>query len=190
MSSPSLPMQQVQSKSNLLPRQEETCRYRQTIYHDKAGVQIAESRRRAAGARKVDLPTQTYTDFVLYPTDSIEPSSRSHSYDSSRCSASKFRERESYSTPHVTSAKHSSKARQKPAIIQRALEPRRILSGDEKRQIYLPEESTPPPTPRSTRLSTPELPDLKEVPFCDCGVGGHIVKYCKTCNKEVDRWPL
>ncbi|XP_014560232.1 hypothetical protein COCVIDRAFT_89753 [Bipolaris victoriae FI3] len=183
-------MQQILSTSNIPSHKEEARRYRQTMYHDKAGVQIAESRRRAGGARKVESPTQTYTDFVLYPMDSINPSSRSRSYDSSRCSAPKVRERESYSTPHVTSAKHSSKARQKPAIIQRALEPRRQLSGEEKRRFYFPEESTPPPTPRSFRLSTPELPDIKEAPFCGCGVRGHIVKYCKSCNKEVDLWPM
>lgn len=183
-------MQQVQSTSNPPSYHEETRRYRQTMYHDKAGVQIAESRRRGGGARKVESPTQTYTDFVLYPTDSIKSSSRSHSYDSSRCSAPKVRERESYSIPHVTSAKHSSKVRPKPAIIQRALEPRRKLSGEEKRSFYFPEEPTPPPTPRLTRLPTPELPDLKEAPFCDCGVGVHVVKRCRICNKEVDLWPM
>ncbi|EUC50455.1 hypothetical protein COCMIDRAFT_81892 [Bipolaris oryzae ATCC 44560] len=190
MPSLSLPTQQVQSTSYLPSHQEDTRRYRQTIYHDKAGVQIAESRRRAGGACKVESPSQTYTDFVLYPMDSINPSSRSRSHDSSRCSAPKVRERESYSTSHVTSAKHSSKVRPKPAIIQRALESRRKLSGEEKRGFYFPEESTPPPTPRSNRLPTPELPDLKEAPFCDCGAGGHIVKYCKTCNKEVDLWSM
>jgi hypothetical protein len=185
MSSPS-PTQSVQHTPTISIHQEEVHRYRQTIYHDKAGVRVAESRRRTGLARKVETSAQTYVDFVLYPMDSIQSTSESYSHDSWCCAAPKVRVTKSCSKPHVTYAKHSSKIRPKPAIIQRTSEPRRKLSEGEKTGFDFLEEPTPPPTPRLPRLPTPELLDLNEALFCDCGIGGHIVKRCRTCNKEVD----
>ncbi|USP81050.1 uncharacterized protein yc1106_08324 [Curvularia clavata] len=184
MPSPS-PMQSFQYKPMSSSHQAEVHDYRQTMYHDKAGVQIAECRRRAGVTRKVEPSTQTYVDFILYPESSIDSSSKAHIHDYSRRALPDMKLGES-SKPHVTSAKDSSRSRPKPAIIQRTSESRRMLPSGEKMSSYFSGEPTPPPTPRMLRLPTPELPDLKEAPFCNCGIRGHVVKRCRTCSKEVD----
>lgn len=184
-SSSSSPMQSVQYTPLLSSHQAEVHEYRQTMYHDKTGVQIAECRRRAGVTRRVEPSTQTYVDFILYPANSTQSSSKVPTHDSSRRAVQDMKLDES-SNPHVTSAKHSS--RPKPAIIQRASESRRILPSEDKTSFSFSGEPTPPPTPRMFRLPTPELPDLKEAPFCNCGVRRHVVKRCTTCSKEVDLW--
>ncbi|EOA90879.1 uncharacterized protein SETTUDRAFT_158375 [Exserohilum turcica Et28A] len=162
--------------------------YRQTMYHDKAGIRIAESRRRSGVAGKVEPSTQPYVDFVLYPVEHTQYSSKNCSQDVSYHAAPKTRAAASYSRPHVTSAKHSSINRPEPAIIHAATEQSRTLSGGETTPFQLSGEPTPPPTPRVARLSTPELAELIEAPFCECGVERQIVRCCKTCSKEADLW--
>lgn len=184
----SSPMQSVQHTPLPSSHQAEAHDYRQTIYHDKAGVQIAECRRRARVTRRVEPSSQTYVDFVLYPADSIQPSSKVHTHDSPCRAVPQRKSSESSSKPHVTFAKHSSRIKPKPAIIQQASEPQRILSSGVKTTSSFSGEPTPPPTPRLPRLPTPELPEFRETPFCNCGIRSHVVKRCRTCSKEVDIW--
>lgn len=186
----SSPMQSAQHTPTPPLHREEDRDYRQTMYHDKAGVQIAECRRRAGITRRAEPSTYTYVDFVLYPVDRIQLSSKPLSYDSSHRAVSTMKPDEFNPRPHVTSAKPSSKIRPKPAIVQRATEPNRTLPGGEKTPSYYVGEPTPPPTPRVSRLPTPELSELKEVPFCDCGIKSHVVRRCRTCSKEADLWSV
>ena len=162
--------------------------YRQTMYHDGASVCIEESRRSGV-ARKVEPSTETFVDFVLYPTSSTESTPRSHPHEAlHNHPAPKRRVAGSNSYPHVTSAKHSSRSRAKPAIVHGALGSSELLGIGARSALQSSAGPTPPPTPRLKRLPTPELPGLDEAPFCDCGVGEHIVKRCTVCSKEVDLW--
>lgn len=188
MPSPSS-MQSVQHKPVSSLYQAKVHDYRQTVYHDKAGVRIAECRRRAGVTHRVESSTRTYVDFILYPADSTQSSSKAHTHGSLRRAVPDMKPGES-SRAHVTHAKHSSRSRPKPTIIQRASEPRRILPNGDKMSFSFSGEPTPPPTPRLSRLPTPELPELKEAPFCDCGIKSHMVKRCRTCRKEVDLWSV
>ncbi|KAI2484714.1 hypothetical protein Ptr902_03654 [Pyrenophora tritici-repentis] len=161
--------------------------YRQTMYRDEAGCQIAESRRHSDMARKARSSTQAYVDFVLYPSDDLPVSPRSYSGETlHQHPAPRRRTADPIPGLHMTSAKHLSKARPKPVIVQQTTQSSRTLSDKTKASLQTASGSRPPPTPRSARLPTPELSDLDEPLFCDCGVAGHIFKCCTSCGKEID----
>jgi hypothetical protein len=170
-------------------RPEEINDYRQTRYHGRVGLSIAESRRRSGIVRNVGRPTQSYVNFILYPTNDASLSPRSHQNEASRhhpaprTSAAKSR-----SEPHVTSAKHSSKVKSQPVMVHGPAKSIEALCDNTKASYQTSAEPTPPPTPRLARLSTPDFSDLDEAPFCDCGIEAHVVKRCTACSKELDLW--
>lgn len=184
----SLPMQSVQQAPCHPLYQKEVREYRQTMYRDGASVRIEESGRSGV-VRKVEPSAEAYVDFVLYPSNSTQATSGSHPHEAlHHHPAPKRRGAGSCSNSNATSAKQSSRSRAKPAIVHGALGSSEILENRAKVAFRSSEWPRPPPTPHLTRLSTPELPGLDEAPFCDCGVGEHIVKRCLTCSKEVDPW--
>ncbi|KAF1835779.1 hypothetical protein BDW02DRAFT_495117 [Decorospora gaudefroyi] len=165
--------------------------YRQTMYHDGAGLRIAESRRRSGMVRKVEPSAQAYVDFVLYPANDAETSLRSHPDEvEQHHPASRAATGESRSRSHVTFAKRSSKIRAKPVIVHGIAKSTETLSDKTKASLQTSADPTPPPTPRPARLSTPDLSELDEAPFCDCGFEPHVVKRCATCGKTVDLWSM
>jgi hypothetical protein len=186
---PSSPSMQVFRQAAILPvPQQDVNHYRQTVYHDGAGLQIAETRRRSGIVRSG--PTQAYVDFILYPGDDTPPSPRSRQNEvSQHHPAPRTATAKSESGPHVTSAKRSSRLKPKPMIVQRTAgsnnQPR---SNSTKVPYHTSAGPTPPPTPRLARLSTPDFSDLDEATFCDCGIEAHVVKRCTACSKELDLW--
>ncbi|KAE8867932.1 hypothetical protein PTNB29_01843 [Pyrenophora teres f. teres] len=162
---------------------------RQTMYRDGAGFQIAESRRHSGMVRKAGSSTQAYVDFVLYPSDDLPVSRKSYSGETfHQHPAPRRRAAEPVSGLHVTSAKHLSKARPKPVIVQQAIQSSRTLSDKTKASSQTASDPRPPPTPWLARLPTPELSDLDEALFCDCGAAGHVVNCHTSCGKENDLW--
>jgi hypothetical protein len=163
-------------------------RYRQTVYHDPTIRYVTETRRRSDMIRGFELPEGNFGDLVLYPPmdpTASPPHSRSmgalREYHSAPSST-----RSPNAADHVTDAKHSTNVRPKAVIIME-----KPKSSEENRsgleRSILPSRGTkPPPTPRLTRLPSPELSDLDERPFCECGVNAHVIKTCKTCEKSQD----
>jgi hypothetical protein len=180
--------QSVPQASALALRHQERHEYRQTTYYDGGSVQIAESRRRSWAVRKVEPPVQAYTDFVLYPTEkeyssiigSVEKVSQAHPAPRGRTTDA--------SSAHVTPAKHSLKVRSKPVVLHGPAKSSQRLPLETKAPLYTSAGPTPPPTPRCGRLPTPDLSDLDEAPFRECGGKPHVVKFCAECGMKVDLW--
>jgi len=186
-SSPSMPSVHQETVSQL--QQKGLYDYRQTMYRDGAGLQIAESRRHSGVVRKVGSSTQAYSDFVLFPTDNISLSLRGFSGEAlHQHPAPRRGTADPVSELHVTSAKHLAKARPKPVIVQQASKLSRALSDRTKTSFQASSDLKCPSTPRSARLSTPELSDLDEALLCDCDVAGHIVKCYIACGREFNLW--
>ncbi|KAG9185727.1 hypothetical protein G6011_07058 [Alternaria panax] len=171
-------------------RQQQIHEYRQIAYRDGGNVQIAESRRPTWADRMVEASVQTYTDFVLYPKENKhshlwggfeEVSSQPHPARPRGAAGPS-------SEVHVTSAKHSSKVKLKPVILHAEAKSSQRVPLEGKVAVRSSASPTPPLTPRLGRLSTPELSDLDEAPFCDCGVASHVFKRCTNCNVEIDLW--
>jgi hypothetical protein len=172
-------------------RQQEVNDYRQTLYHDGAGVQIAESRRHSGIVRNIGWPAQSYLDFVLYPTNDSSPSPRSHPPEASQQRpALHSAAADARFGPQVTSAKHSSKSRSGPVIVHGAAKSIEALPDKTRVSYQTSAGPTPPPTPRLARLATPDLSDLDEAPFCDCSAEAHVVKRCTACSSELDLWAM
>jgi hypothetical protein len=99
----------------------------------------------------------------------------------------------SYPSTKVSSGKdglaprdcHTKKSSSTVVVTSAALKPNgtKINEGNSSPQKWI--ELTPPPTPRLRRLSSPELSDLEDAPFCECD-GAALVKYCTACKKEAD----
>ena len=182
-SSPSMPSVHQETMSQL--QQRGLYDYRQTTYRSGAGLQIAESRRHSGVVSEVGSSTQAYADFVLFPTAGISVPFQILSGEAlHQRPAPRRRTADPVSELHVTSAKHLAKARPKPVIDQQSSKSSRTLSDRTKTSS----DPKRPLTPRSARLSTPELSDLDEALFCDCGVAGHVVKCCIACGKEFNLW--
>jgi len=172
-------------------QKQEEDEYRQTTYHNGRSIQIEESRRRSWAVRKFDSPVQTYADFVLYPVENEHTSQRSRlqqvelPHPAPRGLAAGPGERH---VTHVTSAKNVSKGRSKTVVLHGELKSNRELLVESKGALHSSAGPTPPPTPRLGRLPTPDLDELDEAPFCDCGGDSHAVKRCAECVLEVDPW--
>ena len=187
---PSSPSMQSFGQASALPlKKQEMHEYHQTTYYDGSHVQIAESRRHPWAVRKVEPSVQAYTDFVLYPEENRHLNPRSGFEEVSSQAHPTLRMRAAEPSPiHVTLAKHSSKVRSKPVSLHSSAKSSQSLPLEAKATLHTSTDPTPPPTPRIDRLSTPDLSDLDEAPFCDCGVALHVAKRCTECNMEVDLW--
>ncbi|KAF1940673.1 hypothetical protein EJ02DRAFT_225415 [Clathrospora elynae] len=163
--------------------------YRQTMYHDGIGLHITDSRRRSSMVRKVEYQRHAYADFVLYPTNDAPPSPRGRLVDVLQDHpAPQVSSAKPSVGSHVTSAKPSSKVRLKPAIIHGVAQSDEAMPDKKEQAFQSSAGPTPPQTPRLARLSTPDLSDLDEALFCECGVQANVVRCCTSCNKEVDLW--
>ncbi|KAH8624437.1 hypothetical protein IG631_21176 [Alternaria alternata] len=188
---PSTPyMQSSLQASDFLLKKQDTHEYRQTTYHDGSNVQIAESRRHRWADWKVEPPVQGYTDFVLYPKGDEDSYSQSsfEQVSSQSHPAPRRKVAEPSSELHVTYAKRSSKVRSKSVILHTEAKSSEGLLWKTKTAMNSFAGPTPPPTPRLSRLSTPEFDDMDEAPFCGCDVEAHVVKRCTKCRKEVGLW--
>jgi hypothetical protein len=171
-------------------RQKEDCEYRQTTYHNGNRVQIEEHRRRSWPVRRVEAPppVEAYTDFVLFPMKSVRSYPQSNSEQVSQSHPALRGRAAEPSSAHVTSAKHASKIRSRPVVLQGSATSTQKLRAESKAPSKSSAGLIPPPTPRPGRLPTPDLSDLDEAAFCDCGEKSHAVKYCTGCGMEIDPW--
>lgn len=188
MSSSSQPKSSAQQAPRDLFQSRDLRKYRQTVYHDGAGRHVAESCCRSRVDRNVKSAPTTGLDWTLYPVQNEPMPPKRRPVDTSpRKPSSESDSEMSGLAEHVTSAKRRSCAvRPKVVIIDEARQ--RCVSRINKTRILLqaPSDLTPPPTPRLRRLATPDLSDLDESPFCDCGVGSHVITLCTSCTKEFE----
>lgn len=186
---PSSPSTSSTRQAAAYPEQlQESHVYRQTAYHNGAGFQIEESRRRSGVVRKVESPTRAYVDFVLYPMNDVPLAPQSRTIQGFRRDpAPRSSPAEHSSKSHVTSAKRASRI-SKPVVIHEVSKSVNAKPDTAKSSYRTSSGPTPPPTPRLARLSTPDFPDLDEAGFCDCGIDAHVVRRCTSCNKEATPW--
>lgn len=178
----------VKRQAAVVPWQLQVQEYRQTVYHDGTMRHVAESRRHPRTIDKVEAPHQAYADWVLYPEPDVTAFSYEHLVGSSLCSPIIGRSSQDATLArHVTPPKRLSKA--KPIIVQTSKSDR-STSTKIQSSYYRSAGPTPPPTPRPSRLPTPDLSDLEEGALCDCGVKAHIVKYCTSCKKQSNSWSI
>ncbi|KAF2829770.1 hypothetical protein CC86DRAFT_174687 [Ophiobolus disseminans] len=161
----------------------------QTVYDDGGGQYIVECRRRSsmihhadakdAGRRRHTRPTAANVLISQESLSSLKLRGNASIKVSSSWNAKPSRD--------GSSSRRSNKA-QSSAIVVIATSKPVVTSIREK--IQAPSawaRSSPPPTPRLGRLETPELSDLDEAPFCNCGMASNT--YCKSCKQEAN-FPL
>ncbi|KAH7361251.1 hypothetical protein BKA66DRAFT_573599 [Pyrenochaeta sp. MPI-SDFR-AT-0127] len=160
-------------------------KYRQTVYYDDAGWHVAESCRRSRVDPDVLPAPNTHLDWTLFPVQDAPASLKLRPVDaSSRSSPFGSDIEKTGLAMHVTSAKRRScKVKPKVVIVDEARKQCGPRSSKTKTNLQAYSDRTPPLAPRLRRLTTPDLPDLDESPFCNCGVGAHVIKLCASCNK-------
>ena len=162
--------------------------YRRMDYRHGNVVRITESRRRSPMVSSSSLDQTTpplRSPSKEMPVDvssqSLKASSHVHGTHSTR-SSQRHQHQHGILTP-----KSSSKPKAQVVIVQGPIS----VSVDFHKRDAAPRFSvdicTPPPTPRMSRLATPELDDLEERSFCDCCTGRRTAKYCAGCGYELDR---
>jgi hypothetical protein len=159
----------------------------QVVYDDGSGRRIVESRRRSrevSGIRtsvktaRIGYSKPTTSNVMLSPSDPWAIEEQKHP-------ASRAPSKTGLAS-HVTSAKKL-KSLSKPKVVviidpfMRTASEACQTESSLQRHIEL----TPPPTPRLSRLETPDLSDLEDTPFCGCGADAHIVKRCTWCGHEI-----
>lgn len=179
-----------------------TKEYRETVYHDGQGRFIVNSRYFSEVASWVKATEKAMTESG--PHIPRSPRSPDHSEVAPRARATVPVASQTANTTqtaaplarnrHVTIVKRVAKSRtkivverQKPGDALKTPGPSRY---HENLQYPLQQDwvevSTPPPTPSIRRLSTPELSDTEDRPFCDCSTQKHVVRYCSSCRREAD----
>lgn len=153
----------------------------QTVYDDGSGHRIVDSRRRSRMGLVRAVTTQA--DRVSTPTEDAVPSRNPSTIAVRHRAASGMSPKTLGSEQHVT--RRTERLTAKPPVIIGAPRPATTKSYDKVFLSKAHEESTPPPTPRVRRLSTPDLPDLAEAPFCGCGFEAPVVKYCTRCGAVI-----
>lgn len=151
--------------------------YRRVDYRDGQHVRVVESRRRP---HRVE-----YVEPVAHHRPSSELVGKSEVSQAASCALSSLVDRKSRDRPvladHVTP--YSSLSRTKAFVIQTPRPHRPSKSSTIFQQSDEP--ITPPSTPRMERLSTPDLDDLDQRPFCDCCVDQNTFKYCVSCGHNL-----
>jgi hypothetical protein len=154
----------------------------QTVYDDGSGHRIVDSRHRSRMGHVHDVTTQA--DHVSAPTEDAVPSWNPSAMAIRNRSASGVSSKSPNPEQHVIRRTERSKA--KVVIIVGTPRPATTKSYDNVTFSQKHEEFTPPPTPRLRRLLTPDLSDLDEAPFCDCGFEASVVKYCTRCEEVIN----
>jgi hypothetical protein len=169
-----------------------TSKYRVAEYHDGNVLRIHESRRHShvTGLANPSTSTRDAKSLGVQATHLTKetPSSSTispHNTPNTRISNGS-RDRNLRLSTHVTSVGHPSPRAN--AIVFQSPIPLRP-----KVRAYSPifESSgmpTPPSTPKIGRLETPELEDFDQVPFCDCCVDAHLIRYCASCGSGLHRF--
>jgi len=159
--------------------------YRQLDYFDGKDVCIVESRRRRHVSR-----AEGSAPSLIHSRDSneaVEPRvsmlSGSWNRPSQMEASSSSEASDPRTSRHVTSRPRGTKA--KTVSIQAPLREDRIGSWVEQ-QAKVQDVLTPPPTPKISRLPTPELEDVGNVRFCSCCAGEDVVRFCSWCGKKLD----
>jgi hypothetical protein len=175
-----------------LSRPISTSKYRVAEYHDGNVLRIHESRRHSHVTGLANPSTSTGHARSLgvqaspLTTEIPSPSMRSPHDTPNTPIANGSRNRELRLSKHVTLIAHPS-PRANAIVFQSPIPLRPKI----KAYTPLVESSgmpTPPSTPKIGRLATPELEDLDEVPFCDCCVDAHLIKYCASCGSGLHRF--
>jgi hypothetical protein len=158
----------------------------QTVYDDGRGRYIVECRRRSGKFQCTDAKDEgsnhrssnQFSDAIMsrerLPLSGSlrHPSSKSTRLGDAKSSRDNFSSGRSLKKTHSAIVIVNTPA-------SRAQDTRSEIKASSKWT-----EPTPPPTPRLGRLSTPELSDLDEAPFCDCDNQAAMMKYCALCKKE------
>ena len=160
--------------------------YRRMDYRHGNVVRITESRRRSP---VVSSPgsNQSIPSLHLMPKETpITPSYKSLKVSSPLHSHSTRSSQQHRHQGGTKPSKSSSKSKAQVVIVQGPIS----VSVDFQKRDAVPHVSvgiyTPPPTPRISRLATPELDDLEERPFCECCTS-RTAKYCAGCGYVLGR---
>ncbi|KAF1966219.1 hypothetical protein BU23DRAFT_574176 [Bimuria novae-zelandiae CBS 107.79] len=182
MSSPSPHRNPLDSARYSFARQYST--YRRMDYHHGDAVRITESRRRSPVISSTKSVQSARTLAPSSMDEQPKSSSRSHGILTQPSRPRSSSTTQQHHDDHVTS-RSTLKPKAQVVIVQRSV----AVSVDFKKRGTPPHFSidvaTPPPTPRMGRLSTPELDDPDERPFCDCCTGIQGPKYCAGCGCEL-----
>lgn len=162
--------------------------YRRTDYRHGNVVRITESRRRSPMVSSYGLDQTIHPLRSLSREIPVDLSSPSLKASSQVLRAHSTRSSQQHQHQYGTlTPKSSSKPKAQAVIVQGPIS----VSVDFHKRDAVPRFSvdicTPPPTPRMSRLATPELDDLEERSFCDCCTGRRTAKYCAGCGYELDR---
>lgn len=179
-------------------------KYRETVYHDGRGCFTANPRRCSQVASWVETTEEATTEAAAHTPRAPRSPAQSEVPSRVRSTvlvASQTTNRTQTIPPvgqHVTVAKRAAKSRinvvveqQKPSDALRILCPSQCYEDFQGpiRQDWV-RVSTPPPTPSIKRLSTPDLSDTEDRPFCGCSTHKNVMRDCASCHREVDTWLL
>jgi len=175
-----------------LSRPISTSKYRIAEYHDGNVLRIHESRRHShvTGLANPSTPTRHARSLEVqasHLTTEIPSSSMRSPHDTPNTRiANRSRERELRLSKHMISISHPSPRAN--AIVFQSPIPLRPKTKAYNPLVESSGMPTPPSTPKIGRLATPELEDLNEVPFCDCCVHAHLIKYCASCGSGLHQF--
>ena len=175
-----------------LSRPDSTSKYRVVEYHDGNVLRIHESRRHShvTGLASSSTSTRYARSLGVQAsplTTEIPSSSMRNPHDAPNTRISdRSRDRQLRLSTHVTSIPHPSPRTN--AIVFQSPIPLRPKIKACTPLVEFSGVPTPPSTPKIGRLATPELEDLDEVPFCDCCVDVHLIKYCASCGSGLHRF--
>jgi hypothetical protein len=159
----------------------------QMVYDDGSGRRIVESRRRfrrvsgtrtSAKTARIGYSNPPISNVMPFPSDPWAIEEQKH--PTSRAPP------KTDLASHVTCAKQLRSPSKSKAVI--IVDPSMRTANKACQTKYSLQEHvelTPPPTPRLSRLETPELSDLEDTPFCDCGADAYILKRCTCCGLEI-----
>lgn len=166
------------------PKKEFVDDYYETAYHHDRTGRIVQSRRRSRMLHGAAAAGKKEHDSLS--TSNASPLSRSSRPKSVSVVGWQCPSQVSQALAvHVTSTCRKS-TKNKAVVIVENEKPEVAIKNLGKPAQQVNAGPTPPQTPRSGRLPTPELSDLEDAPFCDCGVDAHVIKYCQGCNREVE----
>lgn len=180
-----LPSQQASAR----PTQTTFCQQQgQMMYDDGSGRRIIDSRRRSRKLSGTRISAKTARAESNTSTSKVRPCFESPSVPEEQKQPVLRARSDTVQAPHVTFVKQSRSSPSKPKAVIIVDQSTRNLSRTTQVQISPRSrfEFTPPPSPRLGRLETPELSDLEDTPFCECGADAHIVKRCTRCGHEIE----
>jgi hypothetical protein len=164
-------------------------RLRQTVYDDGRSRCIVEHRRRSEMVRDIEAnhiehsSVWSIPDINMKKTPNLQYLGRSQS--PSFAASSTRSPREALTSSRDKDAKPLSNKTKAVVIVPVSLETNELSVTKRNGTSQHWGEPTPPPTPRLTRLPTPELSDLGDAPFCECDEVA-LRRYCNSCRKDID----